>query len=186
MLPSGHSGHLRGVAAALMLAVFCAVPAQAAKDSSAAQVTLLATMPPSFALQAAPASVVGAAGSVQVQGNGRNRLWIRGQVRGRGGKAVVRIPISLAANTRNFILQARPEPGASPATISVSSPDLLGRAMPLRSRTPLAMGIARNHGREFFTLDRPLHSTLEIVLEGLQPGEARNIELELTMCDLGY
>lgn len=175
----------RSLGISLALAVLCPVAAFAAKNSSPAQVMMLATMPPAFSLQAAQASVNGASGGVQALAQGRGRLLIRGQLRGHGGRAVVRIPVSLAANTRSFVVQARGESPAH-ATVCLAAPELMARRMPLRGQASLAMGLARNRGREFFTLNQPLRSILEIVFEDLPSGQAANFSLALSMRDLGY
>ncbi len=58
--------------------------------------------------------------------------------------------------------------------------------MPLHGQPSLALAAARNYGREFFTLNQPLHTTLEIVLDDLPAGEAGDFAVTLTMRDLGY
>ena len=176
---------LRSLGVSLALATLCPVPALAAKNSPPAQVIMLATMPPTFSLQAAQASVSGASGDVQSLAQAHGRLLIRGQLHGHGGRAVVRIPLSLAANTRSFVVQAGGE-SASHVTVSLSAPELMARRMPLRGQASLAMGLARNHGREFFTLNQPLHSILEIIFEHIPSGQTRNFSLALSMRDLGY
>ena len=174
---------LRSLGVSLALATLC--PALAAKNSPPAQVIMLATMPPTFSLQAAQASVSGASGDVQSLAQAHGRLLIRGQLHGHGGRAVVRIPLSLAANTRSFVVQAGGE-SASHVTVSIAAPELMARRMPLRGQASLAMGLARNHGREFFTLNQPLHSILEIIFEDIPSGQTRNFSLALSMRDLGY
>ncbi len=94
-------------ATSLLLAGASVLPAQAAKSSAPAQVMMVATMPATFSLQAGQATVTGATASLQVQPSGRRTLMIRGQLVGHGRSAVVRIPVSLAANTRSFVVQAQ-------------------------------------------------------------------------------
>lgn len=174
------------LAVALAFAAVGVLPARAARNSPPAQVTMIATMPATFTLQAAPATVSGAAGSVQSQYAGNGRLLIRGQVRAWGGRAVVRIPISLAANTRNFVVQAVAQHGASPASIYMGGPGIMARRVPMHGGASLAMATAKDHGREFFSLNHPLQSTLEVVFENLPPGQTRTFRLLLGMRDLGY
>lgn len=147
---------------------------------------MVATMPPTFSFQAVPASVAGASGTVQVQSGRDGRLLIHGQLRGEGGAAVVRIPVSLAANTRSFLVRALAEGATSQATIYLESPEIMARRMPMRGAATLAMGMAKNRGDKFFALNQPLHSTLEIVIENLPSGEIRNFRIALTMRELGY
>ena len=170
----------------LLLLMASVQPAHAVKNSSPAQVTMIATMPATFTLQASSAVVIGASGTVQTQATGRGVLLVRGQMIGHGGRVVLRIPISLAANTRSFIVHAQMQEATGHATISLNAPGLMARAVPMRSQRPLAMAVARNHGREFFALNQPLHSVLEIVLENLPAGQTSNFALSLTMRDLGY
>jgi hypothetical protein len=158
----------------------------AAKHSAPAQVMMVATMPPTFSLQAAPATLSVAVGTVQVQSGGPGRLLIRGYLRGEGGAAVVRIPVSLAANTRSFMVRAFAEGATSHATIYLESPEIMARRMPMPGAAALAMGIAKNRGSEFFALNQPLHSTLEIVIENLPSGQINNFHVALTMHSLGY
>jgi uncharacterized protein YfaP (DUF2135 family) len=147
---------------------------------------MVATMPPTFSLQAAQASVAGAAGTVQVQSAGHGRLLIRGHLRDQGGAAVVRIPVSLAANTRSFVVRAQAEGTTSRATIYLGSPEIMARRMLMRGAGALAMGIAKDRGREFFALNQPLHSTLEIVFDNLPREEGKSFSLTLTMHSLDY
>jgi hypothetical protein len=156
-------GTLGRLATPLALACLSAMPAHAAKNSAPAQVMMVATMPPTFSLQAAQASVAGSVGTVQVQSGGHGHLLIYGQLRGQGGAAVVRIPVSLASNTRSFMLQALAEGATSHATIYLESPEIMARRMPMRSPTALGMAMAKD--RRFFALNQPVHSTLEIVIE---------------------
>ena len=169
---------------ALAMAFVSAVPVHAAKNAAPAQVMMVATMPPTFSLQAAPASVVGAAGTVEVQNGGPRRLMIRGHLRGRGGAAVVRIPVSLAANTRSFVVRALGEGATSRATIYLESKEIMARRMPMRGSTALAMGMAKD--REFFALNHPLHSTLEVVFEDLPRGQSNDFNITLSIHSLGY
>ena len=163
-----------------------AIPAHAAKNSAPAQVMMVATMPATFSLQAAPASLTGAVGTVHVQGGGHGRLLIRGHLRGQGGAARVRIPVYLAANTRSFVVRALAE-GATPrATIYLESPEIMARRMPMRGAGALAMGLAKDRGREFFALNQPLHSTLEIVFDNLPREDGKSFSLTLTMHTLDY
>lgn len=177
---------LRLLAVSLALATCCPVAALAAKDSGPAQVMMLATMPPTFSLQATQAAVSGASGNVQTQAEGRGRLLIRGELRGHGGRAVVRIPVSLAANTRSFVVHSQGRSLASNATVYLAASEMTARRVPMRGQASLAMGFARNHGHEFFTLNQPLQSVLEIVFEDLPAGQASNFSLVLSMRDLGY
>lgn len=170
----------------LALTNLCVLPAWAAKNSGPAQVMMLATMPPALSLKAAQATVSGASGKVQTQAEGDSRLLIRGQLRGQGGRAVVRIPVSLAANTRSFVVQAQGESVAPHATIYLAGPGVLARPIAMHGQAPLAMGLARNYGREFFALNRPLRCSLEIVIENLPPGQTSNFIIALSMKDLGY
>ena len=149
---------------------------------------MVATMPAAFSLQAAPAHLSGAAGTVQVQSGGHGRLLIRGQLRGQGGGgvAVVRIPLSMAANTRSFVVRALAEGATSRATIYLESPEIMARRMPMRGAAALAMGLAKDRGREFFALNQPLHSTLEIVFEDLPRQQNKSFSIALTMHALGY
>lgn len=179
-------GSLGRLGVALAMTSVIVVPVHAAKNSAPAQVMMVATMPPTFSLQAAPASVVGAAGTVQVQNGGHGRLLIRGHLRGQGGAAVVRIPLSLATNTRSFLLRALAEGATSHATIYLESPKIMARRMPMGGSAALAMAMAKDRGREFFTLNQPLHSTLEIVFENLPREQSNNFSIALTMRDLGY
>jgi hypothetical protein len=179
-------GSLGRLAIALALAFVSGFPAYAAKNSASAQVMMVATMPPTFSLQAAQASVAGAAGTVQVQSGGHGRLLIRGQLRGQGSAAVVRIPVSLAANTRSFAVRAFAEGAVSRATIYLESPEMMARRTPMRGSAALAMGMAKDRGREFFALNQPLHSTLEIVIENLPSGQINNFRITLTVHSLGY
>lgn len=171
------------VVLAVLLPAICA---GAAKNSSPAQVTLIATMPATFSLQAGSATVTGASGTVQVRSTGRGTALISGQVRGQGGTAMVRVPISLAANTRTFVVQANMQHGSARGTIFLNSPGLMARRMPLRGQAFLAMATARNDGREFFLLDRPLQSTMEIVFPNLPSGETSSFRIVVNMRDLGY
>ena len=168
----------------LAVAGSCVLPARAAKNSSPAQVMMVATMPPVFSLQAAPATITGASGSIQVKESGRGRLLIRGRLTGHGGSAVLRIPLALAANTRSFVVQA--EGASGQASVYLSAPGFIARPMPMRAHESFAMAAARDHGREFFALNQPLHSTLQIVFADLAPGQARDFMLTLSMRDLGY
>jgi hypothetical protein len=147
---------------------------------------MIATVPATFSLQAGQATVSGAAGSVQAQTAGHGRLIIRGQVRGLGGSVVVRIPLLLAANTRNFVVQALVNGGVTQASVYLAAPGVMARRRPLRGRLSLAMASARDQGRQFFALNRPLSSSLEIVLEDVPPRQARNFSLLLYLRDLGY
>jgi hypothetical protein len=174
------------LAMALAMAFVSAVPVHAAKNSAPAQVMMVATMPPTFSLQAAQASVAGAAGTVQVQSAGHGRLLIRGHLRGQGGAAVVRIPVSLAANTRSFVVRALAEGATSPATIYLEGPEIMARRMPLRGSAALAMAMAKDRGSEFFALNQPMHSTLEIVFEDLLRQQNKSFSIALTMHTLGY
>jgi hypothetical protein len=177
-------GFLGRLAIALALASFSAVQVQGAKNSAPAQVMMVATMPPTFSLQAAPATLAGATGTVQAQSGGHGRLLIRGQLRGQGGAAVVRIPVSLAANTRSFLVRARAEGATSHATIYLESPQIMGRRAPMRRSAILAMGMAKDRG--FFALSQPLHSTVEIVFEDLPRQQNMLFSIALTMHALGY
>lgn len=170
----------------LILAVMgtCAASANAAKNSLPAQVTMMATMPATFSLQAASATVTGASGIVQVESVGRGAMVIRGRLRGQGGTTVVRVPVALAANTRSFVVRATMLDGNGRGTAYLAAPELMGRRMPLRGQTFLAMGVASN-GRQFFALNHPLHSTLEIVLD-VPRGETSNFRVALSMRELGY
>ena len=179
-------GPLRRLAIALALASISPVSVQAAKNSAPAQVMMVATMPATFSLQAASATLTGAGGTVQVQGEGHGRLMIRGQLHGRGGAAVVRIPVSLAANTRSFVMQAVGEGATSRATIYLESSEIMARRMPMRGSAALAMGMAKDCGREFFALNQPLHSTLEIMFDNLPRGKGKSFSITLTMHSLGY
>jgi hypothetical protein len=179
-------GSLGRLAIALALASVSAVPARAAKNSAPAQVIMVATMPATFSLQAAQATVSGAAGTVQVQSGSPGRLLIQGQLRGQGSRTVVRIPLSLAANTRTFVVQALTKGGASHAIIHLAGPEIMTRPAPLGGQTSLAMGLARNHGGEFFTLNHPLHSTLEIIFEDLPREQTSSFSVALSMRELGY
>ena len=179
-------GSLQHLAIAVAVTLLSAVPVHAAKNSAPAQVMMVATMPPTFSLQAVQASVAGAAGTVQVQSGGHGRLLVRGQLRGQGGAAVVRIPLSLAANTRSFVVRALAEGTTSGATIYLESPEIMARRMPMHSSAALAIGMAKDRGRDFFALNQPLHSTLEIILENLPSDRINNFRIALTMRDLGY
>jgi hypothetical protein len=170
----------------MVLAGVCVAPARAAKNSAPAQVMMVATMPATFSLQAAQATLSGAAGAVHVQSGSPGRLLIQGQLRGQGRRAVVRIPLSLAANTRTFVVQALTEGGASHAIIHLAGPEIMARPAPLLGQSSLAMGLARNHGREFFTLNQPLHSTLEIIFEDLPREQTSSFSVALSMRELGY
>lgn len=172
-------------ATSLLLAGASVLPAQAAKNSAPAQVMMVAVMPATFSLQAAPATVNGATASLQVQPSGRGTIMIRGQLLGHGRSAVVRIPVSLAANTRSFVVQAQLQ-GNHRGSVYLGAPGLVARRMPLRGQPSLALAAARNYGREFFTLTQPLHTTLEIILDDLPAGEAGGFTVSLTMSDLGY
>lgn len=174
------------LALGLFMLGVCAGSASAARNSSPAQVTLIATMPATFSLQTAQATVTGASGAVQVRSTGRGAAFIRGQLRGQGGTAVVRIPVLLAANTRSFVVQGDMQHGSARGTIFLNSPGLMARRTPLRGQAFLAMGTARNNGREFFALDHPLHSTLEIVFQNLPAGETSSFRIAVNMRDLGY
>jgi len=177
---------MRLLAVSLAVAIFYPVPALAGKNSGPSQVMMLATMPPAFSLQAAQASVNGASGNVHTQAEGRGRLLIRGQLRGHGGRVVVRIPVSLAANTRSFVVRSQGQSLASNATIYLAAPEMTARPAPMRGQTSLAMGFAKNYGHECFVLNQPLHSVLEIVFENLPAGQASNFSLVVSMRDLGY
>lgn len=177
-------GNLGRLALGLVLAGTYLLPARAAKNSSPAQVMMVATMPATFSLQAAPASLTNASGSVQMKEAGRGRLLIRGRLTGHGGRAVVRIPLSLAANTRSFVVQA--EEASGQASVYLSTPGLIARPMLMRAHAALALATARDHGREFFALNQPLHSSLEIVFENVGREESRDFTLTLSMRDLGY
>jgi hypothetical protein len=179
-------GSLQHLAISVAVAFVSAVPVHAAKNSAPAQVMMVATMPPTFSFQAAQASVSGAAGTVQVQSEGHGRLLIRGQLRGQGGAAVVRIPVSLAANTRSFVVRAFAEGATSGATIYLESTEIMARRMPMRGSAPLALAMVKDRGREFFALNQPLHSTLEIVIENLPSGQIKNFRIGLTLRELGY
>ncbi len=146
---------------------------------------MVATMPATFSLQAASATVTGAGATLQVQPSGRGTLMIRGQLVGHGCSAVVRIPVSLAANTRSFVVQAQLQ-GNHRGSVYLGAPGLVARRLPLHGQPSLALAAARNYGREFFTLNQPLHTTLEIVLDDLPAGEAGDFAVTLTMRDLGY
>ena len=147
---------------------------------------MVATMPATFSLQAAPATITGATGSLRVQGAGRGTLTIRGQLRGHGRSAVVRIPLSLAANTRSFVVQAQLQGSNRRGSVYLGAPGLVTRRMPLRGQPSLALAAARNYGRESFTLSQPLHTTLEIVFADLPAGQASDFCVSLTLRDLGY
>ena len=177
-------GSLGRMTIVLALASVSAVSAHAAKNSAPAQVMMVATMLATFSLQAVPATLTGAGGTVQVQGGGHGRLMIRGQLHGRGGAAVVRIPVSLAANTRSFVVQAVGEGATSRATIYLESSEIMARRMPLHGSAALAMGMAKDRG--FFALNQPLHSTLEIVFENLPREQSKSFSITLTMQALGY
>lgn len=177
-------GTLGRVTIPLALASVGAVSAHAAKNSAPAQVMMVATMPATFSLQAAPATLAGAVGTVQVQSGGHGRLMIRGQLRGQGGTAVVRIPVSLAANTRSFVVRALAEGATSRATIYLESQEIMARRMPMRGSPALAMGMAKDRG--FFGLNQPLHSTLEMVFDNLPREESKSFSITLTMHSLGY
>ena len=144
---------------------------------------MIATMPPTFSVQAAQATITGAAGSIDVKGDGRSALLVRGQLRGQGGNVVVHIPVSLAANTRSFVVQAVME---GRGTAYLTGPGLITRRVPLQGQAYLAMGATGSRGRAFFTLDQVLHTTLEIVLNDLEPGQSSNFSIRLEMRDLGY
>lgn len=146
---------------------------------------MVAIMPATFSLQAAPATVTGATASLQVQPSRRGTLVIHGQLLGHGRSAVVRIPVSLAANTRSFVVQAQFH-GNRRGSVYLGAPGLVARRLPLRGQPSLALAAARNYGRQFFTLSQPLHTTLEIVLDDLPAGEAGDFSVTLTMRDLGY
>ncbi len=186
MALSLHYGFRGRLAIALALASASAVPAHGAKNSAPAQVMMVATMPPTFSLLAASATLTGTTGTVQMQSQGHGRLLIRGQLRGQGGAAVVRIPVSLAANTRSFVVRALAEGPTSHATIYLDSAEMIARRMPMGSSAALAMGMAKDRGRAFFALNQPLHSTLEIVIENLPSGQINNFHVALTMHSLGY
>jgi hypothetical protein len=111
-------------------------------------------------------------------------LLIRGRLDGHGGRAVVLIPLALAANTRGFVVQA--EDASGQASIYLSAPGFFSRPMPMRPHASFAMATAADHGREFFALNQPLHSTLQVVFQVLARGEARDFTLTLGMRDLGY
>lgn len=166
------------------LAGIWVIPARAAKNSSPAQVMMVATMPATFSLQAAPATMSGASGTVQAKEAGRGRLLIQGRLIGQGGRAILRIPLSLAANTRSFVVQA--EGASGQASVYLSAPGFLARPMPMHAPASLAMATARDHGREYFALNQPLHSTLEIIFEDIARGQTRDFMLTLSMRDLGY
>lgn len=174
------------LAIALTLGSVSAVSVHAAKNSAPAQVMMVATMPPAFSLQAAPAHLSGAVGTVQVQSGGPGRLLLRGHLRGQGGAAVVRIPVHLAANTRNFVVRALTEGAPPGATIYLESPEIMAKRMPMRGAGALAMGLAKDRGREFFALNQPLHSTLEIVFENLPREQSNDFNITLTIYSLGY
>ena len=176
----------RRFAISLALAGLVVLPVQAAKNSAPAQVMMVATMPPTFSLQAAPATVTGASATLRVQGAGRGAMMIRGQLRGQGRSAVVRIPLSLAANTRSFVVQAQLRGGNRRGSVYLGAPGLVARRLPMRGQPSLALAAARNYGREFFTLNQPLHTTLEIVFDHLPPGQASDFTVSLTLRDLGY
>jgi|SRR5579871_2106360 len=161
-----------------------AVPAQAARNSNPAQVMMVATMPASFSLQAQPAALMGASGSVQVTGAGRNYLVIHGRTLGQGANAVVSIPIQLATNTQSFVVQARMEGGTGAEMIRLHGTRIMGRARPMRGETNLAMGVAGSH--EYFALNHPLHGSLEIYLGRLPAGQERTFQILLSVRDLGY
>ena len=184
MAPPTQFGSLGRLALALTVAFVSAVPAHAAKNSAPAQVMMVATMPPTFSLQAAPATLAGAAGTVQVQSGGHEQLLIHGQLRGQGGAAVVRIPVFLAANTRTFVVRALAEGATSHATIYLEGPEIMARRMLMRGSTALAMGMPKDRG--FFALSRPLHSTLEIVFKDLPREQSNSFSITLTMHALGY
>lgn len=162
----------------------CVASANAAKNSLPAQVTMIATMPATFSLQAASATVIGASGTVQVDNVGRGAMVIRGRLRGQDGTTVVRVPLALAANTRSFVVRANMLGGNGRGTARLTAPELMGRRMPMRGETFLAMGVASN-GRPFFALNHPLHSTLEIVLD-VPRGQTSNFRVALSMQELGY
>ena len=184
MAQSMQFGSVGRLAIVLALGSVSAVSVQAAKNSAPAQVMMVATMPATFSLQATPATLTGAGGTVQVQGGGNGRLTIRGQLRGQGGAAVVRIPVAWAANTRSFVVQAMGEGATSRATIYLESSEIMARRMPLRGSAALAMGMAKDRG--FFALNQPLHSTLEIVFDNLPREEGKSFSITLTMHSLGY
>ena len=147
---------------------------------------MVATMPATFSLQAAPATVTGASGVVRMQGGQRGRILITGQLRGQGGGVIVRIPMTLAANTRSFVVRAVTEEATSHATIYLEGEGIMARRMPMRGSTALAMGMAKDRGREFFALNQPLRSILEIVIENLPSGQIHSFRITLDMRDLGY
>jgi len=99
---------------------------------------------------------------------------------------VVRIPVSLAANTRSFVVRALAEGATSPATIYLEGPEIMARRMPLRGSAALAMAMAKDRGSEFFALNQPMHSTLEIVFEDLLRQQNKSFSIALTMHALGY
>ncbi|MGE5204955.1 MAG: hypothetical protein ACM3PW_05035 [Chlamydiota bacterium] len=176
----------RRFAITLALAGLGVLPAQAAKNSAPAQVMMVATMPATFSLQAAPATLTGATGSLRVEGPGHGTLMIRGQLRGHGRSAVVRIPLSLAANTRSFVVQAQLQGGNRRGSVYLGAPGLVARRIPMRGQPSLALAAARNYGREFFSLNQPLRTTLEIVFNDLPAGQASDFTVSLTLRDLGY
>jgi hypothetical protein len=147
---------------------------------------MVATMPPTFSLQAAQATVTGASATLQVRSAGRGTLLIRGQLRGNGRRAVVRIPLGLAANTRSFVVQAQLQGGNRRGSVYLGASGLVARRVPMRGQPSLALAAARNYGREFFSLNQPLHTTLEIVFEDLPAGQASDFSVSLNMRDLGY
>lgn len=147
---------------------------------------MVATMPATFSLQAAPATLTGATGSLRVEGPGHGTLMIRGQLRGHGRSAVVRIPLSLAANTRSFVVQAQLQGGNRRGSVYLGAPGLVARRIPMRGQPSLALAAARNYGREFFSLNQPLRTTLEIVFNDLPAGQASDFTVSLTLRDLGY
>jgi len=170
----------------LALLLICLGPVYAAKNSPPAQVTMVATMPATFSLQAGQSTIVGATGTVQVQSTGRGVLLVRGHLLNRGGRAILRIPLALAANTRSFVVQANMQDGNGRGTAYLTAPEIMARRMPMRGQTFLAMAVARNHGREFFVLDHPLRSTLEIVFTELPSTQSGRFSLTLNMRELGY
>lgn len=175
-----------GRAVGMGILLICLGPAYAAKNSPPAQVTMVATMPATFSLQAGQAAMIGASGTVQVQGTGRGVLLVRAHLLNEGGRAILRIPLALAANTRSFVVQANVQDGNGRGTAYLLAPGLMARRMPMRGQTFLAMAVARNHGREFFALDHPLRSTLEIVFPELPSTQSGKFSLTLSMRELGY
>lgn len=147
---------------------------------------MVATMPATFSLLAARPTITDASGTVQVQSRGRGAIIVRGQLHSKGGNAILRIPVTLAANTRSFVVQANIREGHGRGTAYLIAPGLMARRMPLHGQPFLAMAVAKGYGREFFVLDHPLHSTLELVFQDLPTTQIEQFSLVLSMRELGY